>query len=82
MIFTRYANQPYDGPLGLVVIMNINSIKLLRSEVSRSEISRSKVSWSEVLRSEVSGSEVSGAEVSRHPYPCHVKGSQRTVITL
>ena len=35
VIFARPANQPHDGPLGLVVIMNIRSFKIPRSEVSR-----------------------------------------------
>ena len=65
VIFARRGNQPYDGPLGLVVIMNIRSFKLSRSEVSRSEVSRSEVSRSEVSRSEVSRSEVSRSEISR-----------------
>ena len=38
VIFGRPANQPHDGPLGLVVIMNIRSFKIPRSEVSRHPI--------------------------------------------
>ena len=35
VIFARPANQPHDGPLGLVVIINIRSFKIPRSEVSK-----------------------------------------------